>query len=159
MKEEEVTEVVSAELQLEAVFCNPLRASHNSSIVDENVEPLFLLQELFCSGANGSKRVKRHSKDLDGAQRVSGQFRGDLPSLVQIPRCDVDSGAGEVQCSSGLDADARRAARDQDDMPWQCPNEALVVNDLFSRWPSISWPLKVFVTLGVRSRWGHDVGR
>lgn len=58
LKEEEVGEVVGAELSLKAIGCLTLWGRHHAGIIDKDIQTLALLQKSFGSFAHALERIE-----------------------------------------------------------------------------------------------------
>ena len=129
LEQEEVREMVCAELSFETVFGAAFGRGHYAGVVDEDIESVRPSKHLLCSSANGIQRINFHL-DQDDLGPVGGIVRQgriqDLLPLFQIPDCQKELCSGCVKGPNGLCADTSRAACDEYYLVSQSANKIFV---------------------------------
>lgn len=138
-----MTQVVGAELCLEAIFCAPLWWCHYSGVANEDVQLLTARQELLGARANAVQRFEvefqeRHSRAL---RQVSEGRLG----LGQIVRGEEKSCSRLVKSVGRLDSNARRAACNESSLLRPLTFQILVLDDLQGSGTGITSPFGCFV--------------
>lgn len=98
--EDEVPEVVGAELRLEAILGSPLRRGHHAGIRDHDVEPLSLRMQAVRRGTHGAEG---REVDLEQFERP-GDASGSRLRLREIARGADDVRPVRGESPRGLDA-------------------------------------------------------
>lgn len=132
--EEEVAEVVDAELQLEAVLGLHARAGHDAGVVDEQVDAGLRLEDLARALAHRLqvRQVEAPHHQLARARRVA-DARADLGrrllGLLHVTARHHHPGPYPAQVQRRGLADARVAARDDDRLAVQAGHAAALARE------------------------------
>ncbi len=155
LEEQEMREMVGADLGLKPLGCFAQGCGHDSRVGDEDIEstPRFGLDG-FRALADTGERVE---VDLDGFGAGAGLVvRGVGDDVVDyfgefgdVAGGEEEFGAGFVKGAGGVDADSGGAAGDEDGFGAELADEVAVFYDLEGGWTGIAGTVGLFVDGGV----------
>jgi hypothetical protein len=109
-----VAEVVGAELSLEAIFGDALRASHDAGVRNQQVKWLTLSQHLVRAGSNAGQRREIEFAELQAGVRGRGAYRiGDSLPFGEVAHGHHDFGAVSRERPRSLSSESRGSAGDE----------------------------------------------
>ena len=104
--QQEVSQVVGAQLHLKAIGCLPIWAGHDAGIVDEDVNLVLIVQEMLCTLPHRvqGRKVKLHHINLPACLLSQDLCLTLAPG--HVPAQHDDASASQAQCSGSLQANA-----------------------------------------------------
>lgn len=100
-----MTEMIAAELPLESIFGFLVGTGHDSSIVDQNIQPVVLFFKGFGKGANAIERRKIERRQKDSSHIFGGRF-----AAFDVATGQYDRGSLFGQLARGFQTTARVGA-------------------------------------------------
>lgn len=162
LEQEKVAEVIAAELKLETVFSATLGYSHDSGIVDKDVELLTAREELLGCFLDALETCEFQFDELWSLTiRVLGDevfdygFAFGLIAEGQEQLCS--SGMQSTRC---LDTETGRCSGDQYDFVLKFVDEVEIVDDLLGSRPAVTSALDVLMSVCIRLKvlsWGRHI--
>lgn len=101
-----MTQVVGAKLHVKSIFSLPVGAEHHTSIIDEIIDAIKLLQQFLCTGPDGFKRCQIQLLHLDGALGLSHDLVSGILGLVQATTEHMNDSSSGTEILHGLLANA-----------------------------------------------------
>ena len=128
VREQEVPEVVRAELELEPVGGALERRCHDTRVVDQQVQPVMTVEELLRGPPHRRQRGQIELEHLDRwARRSAANVLGCVLTLGDVAHAEHNPGARGRERSRRLGAEAGPAAGDKRQLPRQIdPGDDLV---------------------------------